>query len=163
MLLELRKEETDLRIIGIGVIAFGLWSAAKALLFEILPNTQRAMVRSDVLEENVPVWIYFAGVIIAIIVDLLLRLKIGRSALAESRGQKAGSLYLVITLLMTVLYTVAVISDILGNDAQKMEITDRAVKLIVDFTSTALLLDLFLSALHVRMLRRQLQQKEGPR
>ena len=55
MLLELRKEENDLRIIGIGVIVFGLWNAAKAFLFEFLPNTQRAVVRADILEENVPV------------------------------------------------------------------------------------------------------------
>ena len=62
---------------------------------------------------------------------------------------------------MTILYTIAVISDILGDVPQNMEIADRLVKLVVDLTSTALLLDLFLSAIHVRMLRKQLQQKEG--
>ena len=161
MLLQLRKEENDLRIIGIGVIVFGLWNAAKAFLFEFLPNTQRAVVRADILEENVPVWVYFGGIFIAVLIDTLLRLKIGRSALAESRGEKAGSLYLVITLVMTILYTIAVISDILGDVPQNTEIADRLVKLVVDLTSTALLLDLFLSAIHVRMLRKQLQQKEG--
>ena len=62
---------------------------------------------------------------------------------------------------MTILYTIAVISDILGDVPQNTEIADRLVKLVVDLTSTALLLDLFLSAIHVRMLRKQLQQKEG--
>lgn len=93
----LRKDRNTLVVVGAGVIAFGVWSVIKAVMYAAVNIETLLVTRSGERLSPAAFWIALA-VIVAI--ELALRVYVGRSAIAEGRGVKKGALYIVLAILM---------------------------------------------------------------
>lgn len=89
-----------MRAIGLGVIAFGVWSVVKTVLYVALDT--ESSLRSFEGEPYLILgfWIVLGG---ALAIDLALRFYVGRSAIAEGNGAKRRTAYSVLALLMAAL------------------------------------------------------------
>ena len=98
---KLRRNQDTLASVGMGVIAFGVWSAIEAMILFVLqiPKT----IDGTVPGEYAAVGIAIAGVgiLLDLAVDLLLRIYVGRSARAEWLGGKPKRGFLVAAGLLT--------------------------------------------------------------
>ncbi len=92
--------------------------------------------------------------IVFVLVDLALRIWIGLSARAESKGKKKSAVYLVITailILASVLNIVFLIFDLV--DAFSLY---GIVSIVVECTSLFALVEVFTSAISIHKLRKEL-------
>lgn len=109
--IKLRKYEHSMAISGAGVIIFGVWSVVKAVLFFIVSpaeqfqsiySNEEAQELYDIGLSNSGASIFiFVAILIILIVDLLFRFYVGRSAiLVGRRMRKKGIMYIVIAIFL---------------------------------------------------------------
>ena len=155
--LRLRKNQSDLVAIGLGVIAFGVWSVIKTVLY-VAFHTESVL---GSLEGDkyliLTFWILLGGVLA---IGLALRLYIGLSAIAEGKGKKRKAGYIVLSLLMSVLSFVLLAGGepMLRRDVLAQGFAgaagNTAVTLMVEMTSDVLLLEMSISAIRVRRMKK---------
>lgn len=156
---ELRKHQDMLIIIGTGVIAFGVWSVIKTVLYYALSRDEMLRIlKEQGLEQG-----YEAGVYVLIALALAfilgLRIYIGLSARAEGVGKRRGNGYVVLAAIMTLANFGGFVLSVAG--AFELELTldnivDLSVTFVVELTSIATMAELVYSALRVRNLRKQI-------
>jgi hypothetical protein len=151
---ELRRHENNLVIIGTGVIAFGLWSVVRSVLF-IVYQPELLTVPAGVPKTAFGVATY---IIIAVVlfIDLYLRTRIGISARAEGHGRD-NRRYIGLAVFYVIMYAVGSaisVAAILYEPARSA--TDGIVSGIIDLTSLILLIQLIHSARYVRKERKKL-------
>lgn len=148
--LRLRKNQSDLAAIGLGVIAFGVWSVIKTVLY-VAFHTESVL---GSLEGDkyliLTFWILLGGVLA---IGLALRLYIGLSAIAEGKGKKRKAGYIVLSLLMSVLSFVLLTAGLLAQGFAGAA-GNTAVTLMVEMTSDVLLLEMSISAIRVRRMKK---------
>ena len=104
---KLRKYEHTLAISGAAVVAFGIWSVVKAVVYFIV--IPLAKVGADLREtggvdfESIQSfgitdrglgYITAISIVLVLMIDLLMRFYVGRSAIIEGRGRKKSFFYL---------------------------------------------------------------------
>ena len=146
-------------IIGTGVIAFGVWSVIKTVLYYALSRDEMLRIlKEQGLEQG-----YEAGVYVLIALALAfilgLRIYIGLSARAEGVGKRRGNGYVVLAAIMTLANFGGFVLSVVG--AFELELTldnivDLSVTFVVELTSIATMAELVYSALRVRNLRKQI-------
>ncbi len=155
--LRLRKTQSDLAVMGIGVIAFGVWSVIKSVLYVAL-NTESALAS---LEGNkyliLAFWLILGA---ALAIDLAFRLYVGRSAIAEGKGRKKKNGYILLALLMSVLSFAALAAGLLSQGSST-DTDSVGATLLVELTSDVLLLGVVVSAIRVKRLSRKLTGTES--
>ena len=148
--LRLRKNQSDLVAIGLGVIAFGVWSVIKTVLY-VAFHTESVL---GSLEGDkyliLTFWVLLGGVLA---IGLALRLYIGLSAIAEGKGKKRKAGYIVLSLLMSVLSFVLLAAGLLAQGFAGAA-GNTAVTLMVEMTSDVLLLEMSISAIRVRRMKK---------
>ena len=158
--IQLRKNQDTLKIVGLGVMAFGAWSVVKTILSTTLQWS------TIIGEMNVPgvdrriqgiAFIIMSAVILA--VEIAIRLYIGRAAIAEGKGEKRGPGYIAVTFVITVLGLAMTIASIVVPGLRTELSLDVLVSLFVELTSTIVALEMCWSAIQVRKLRRQLAER----
>ena len=147
--------QVSLVTLGVGVILFGVWSVIKSLLYF------RTGLFDDLDTQVEPEQLLFVKLVtvafVALIVfaDLGFRLKIGLRARAEGMGRRQKSGYLVLAALI-VLFNLAVellsISFVVKNGLSGQSYIEYAVSMLVDLSSTVLLIELIVTVLRVRKL-----------
>ena len=92
---ELIKHRHTLAVVGMGAIAFGIWSLIKSILYFVLVEPIFDTISSnydDLSNSKYEAWVLvaitFAIVVMFVLIDMLLRWKVGRKAMAVSRGDK---------------------------------------------------------------------------
>ena len=152
---ELRRKQVTLVTLGTGVILFGVWSVVKSLLY--FRTNLFADLDTQVEPELLP-YIKLATVVIValfVLADLGIRLKIGRRARAEGMGRRQKSGYLVLAVLI-VLFNLAVelfsIYFVVKKGLSGQSYIEYAVSMLVDLSSTVLLIELIVTVLRVRKL-----------
>lgn len=155
--LRLRKNQSDLAAIGLGVIAFGVWSVIKTVLGVALdPENYLASFEGD-RYMLLAFWIILGG---ALAIDLALRLFIGRSAIAEGKGKKRRAGYIVLALLMAVLSFVLLTVGLILQGTSSFTGT-AVVTMVVELTSDVLLLEMCISAIRIRRIKRKMTGAES--
>ena len=153
---ELRRSQVSLVTLGSGVILFGVWSVIKSLLYfqTGLFNDLDKQVEPELLPTIK--FITIALVALIVLVDLGFRLKIGRRARAEGMGRRQKSGYLILAVLI-VLVNLAVevfsLYNLVNNGLAEQSAFESTVTLVVDLSANILLIELIVTALHVRKLR----------
>lgn len=154
--IRLRKNQSTLAVIGLGVIAFGVWSVIKSVLYAAL-NSGDLLNSLTENTERVFFWLLM-GIVLAM--DLSLRLHVGLSAIAEGKGRKKGRGYIVLAFLMALtsfaLFALGIVL-LRGSEAPGAAL----VSLVVEATSCILLVEMAVSAIKVRRLRKALMEQEG--
>ena len=167
----LRRYENTLVIVGTGVIMYGIWSVAKSL-FLILQDSsgiigefytsleERRMSPPEMFMVNVILYSMIGAVLAA---DIALRLYVGRSARDEGLGKKdKGYGYIVIAGLMTGMTLLSVVISAAGfrNGIVINDIEEFIITAIVELTSAITLIEMILSALKVKKLRKEKRMRE---
>ena len=153
---KLRKAENNLRISGLAVIAFGVWSIIK-FFFNLVLTPEiifGASYFADMDEEYttmifVVIYFFFA-------LDLLFRSIIGVNAYLEGIGRKRKSGYLVLACLSFILSAVS-LNYFFSPDAYTYSITDAIISIIVECTSCFAMAELVISAFTIRVINRKME------
>ncbi len=150
---EIRRRRSILSITGIGVIFFGLWNLIKMHLIFLMGKNQLLNEAAAADENLSPTLIliiaYFLSLLLSLI-DILVRLHIGRSAIKQSKGEPSSCLGACIFLLIMYVFLIALgIIDLRVSD---WNILDQIVSLIVDITSFIMLFELTFASIKLRKL-----------
>ena len=93
--------------------------------------------------------------------DFLMRCFIGFSARTEGKGKNKGVFYLVITVLLILIYAFNIVVEIIGYITFPPALLTMVVTLLIDVTSAAMLVELFVSSVKLRKLRRLADDSKG--
>ena len=158
--IQLRKNQDTLKIVGLGVMAFGVWSIAKTVLYTTFQwnNIIEEMARPDVDSRiQVIAFILISAALLA--VEIAIRLYIGRAAVAEGNGEKRRPGYIAVTFVITVLgLAITIVSIVVPGIRTELNL-QKLVSLFVEMTSTVVAMEMCWSAIQVRKLRRQLAEQ----
>ena len=167
---KLRKYEHNLVISGAGIILFGTWSVVKAAIFFLatplgsLPDYFTDDLQASLEDAQVPdvVVIYFvvAFILLFLLLGLMLRLFIGRAAIQEGRRiRRRRPVYIVLAIVVGIgLVSSTIIRFLPGQKSGMMwegVAGSPAVSVFVDATSLLCVVELVVSAIMVRRLRRE--------
>ena len=161
----IRKAQNNLIVVGSGTILFGVWSGLKMfgsvlmLRNETVSDFKRVI---DVDYTGMPDSAVFGAILVIAFVlfaiDILFRLYIGRSAIAEGRGKKKSPVYLLAAGIMITFSTLGIVKSLRAPDeitvigALMPRVTITSI--VIELTSTIMLTEMIVSAIRIRGLRR---------
>ena len=129
--IQLRKNQDTLKIVGLGVMAFGIMKT-----------------------------MYFFMTAVVLAVEIAIRLYIGRSAVAEGKGERKGPGYIVVAFLITLIGLALTFTAIVVPGIRIELNLEALMSLFVEITSAVITLEMCWSAVRVRKLLRQLAEQE---
>ncbi len=167
---KLRRDRDTLVIVGLGVTAFGVWSAVKTAMLFLF---QIPELRAEFGEEgSATLGVVVTGIMMLLILvfDIRLRLFILRSARAEGlRGErKMGYLYAagilaafsLISIVISACMLAGVRPAIAGNELNS-DSEDYLTSLIIELTSLVTLVEMIAASVRVKRAARRLEQRQG--
>ncbi len=156
----LRKYQNTLSISGIAVIAFGVWSVLKMLIFFSINRdlfTSEIAASSD--NEELPLYAVVIALIIFIALYIFLHLYIGLTARSEARGKKRGYFYLILTSVYLVISYISYINTASASSAGDNLDTILSSG-IVDLTVIYVFFEVIINSLRVKKLKKKLSESE---
>lgn len=146
----IRRLENNLMTIGSGVIAFGFWSFIKFVLSVLVLGNDYLNIqdREDTKIFTVTAWVFA-------ILSALVYLWIGLSARKQSKGKKMTVLYLIMAAWIITFSTITIILEFLSIITLSDKLESLIITLIIDVTRMVILLELFCSAIKLRVLKKQ--------
>ena len=158
---ELIKHRHTLAVVGLGAIAFGIWSLIKSILYFVLVEPIFDTISSnydDLSNSTYEAWVLvaitFAIVVMFVLIDMLLRWKVGRKAMAVSRGDKEPGVGFFI--LSSILLLMDMAELIMGA----LSIAGIST-LLVDFTSVVMLIEMLFAAIMIRKLVKKISEGQN--
>ena len=163
--IKIRRAQNNLIVVGSGTILFSLWSLFRmvASLFLLKKETLASLKELPAFkEELVPDSILFAVLVVVVIAELgviiLIRVFVGRAAIAEGRGRKRSILYLVLAAIMILGNLFAIKNTLVpspGDAALGGAFAKRnsASSIIIELTSAVMLFEMIVSACTIRKFR----------
>ena len=155
--IQLRQNQNTLVVVGMGVIAFGIWSVVKTVMLAAFNTEQMTALSEQGIVFVASFWVLL-GIWLAI--DLWLRLYVGLSAIHEGRGRKKRKAYIVWAFFMALFSALGVVAGLAAIRFSKA-LGTTVVSVIVEITSCVLLVEMALSAIKVKRLSRQLEEQEA--
>ena len=143
---KIRRDQHTLVILGNGVMLFGVWSFVKAILVLWL-NPSVYMQRADPSAEKITIVI---AVVIVLVVDLLLRFFVGRSARNAGLGKKTHIVYIGAAVILMILYLISTGGMLYQVVTLQDNWFERIINLIIDITSFVILLELIVASVKVK-------------
>lgn len=169
----MRSHQNTLIIVGVGTMAFGLWTVIKyagimlmrrgIILEEFKKSTDLGAIAEAGVSDTLIFYIMFGMVLTILILDLLFRLYVGTSAVAEGRGKRRrkNGFYIFIAVIMILFGISSIVASIMGgfaaheDEAVSMFGEDNTISaLIIEATSTIMLMQMVHSAHIVRKYNR---------
>ena len=169
---ELIKHRHTLAVVGLGAIAFGIWSLIKSILYFVLVNPIGNIIASnydytnDSEYETVIVLIISFGIVgLFVLADMLFRWRVGRKAMAISRGEREpGVVFFILSailMLMDLAELVMGVLSITGFMSSDGDLTDQISTLLVDFTSVVMLIEMIYAAVMIRKLTKAISEGQN--
>lgn len=158
---KIRREEDTLFLSGLAVIVFGIWGAVKIFIIYFL-NPEAWVVPADVDQDTILVHAVIMGVLIVLVlIEISLRLRIGLPAIAESRetglGKRRHYLFLAVFYLImdaSSFLSIFIVPGGMVDVAENIDEMNRFRNIIIQATSCYVFLQLIVSSLKLRRLRR---------
>lgn len=159
--IQLRKNQDTLKIVGLGVMAFGAWSIIRTILYI---TSQWSSIVEEItvpeVSETIMKTMYFIMTAVVLAVEIAIRLYIGRSAVAEGKGERKGPGYIVVAFLITLIGLALTFTAIVVPGIRIELNLEALMSLFVEITSAVITLEMCWSAVRVRKLLRQLAEQE---
>lgn len=157
--IEIRRCRENIRIIGSGIILFGAWTIAKTVLLLLVDTTPYEDILNQYVEEGVMeismvevVIISTFFIVVFSAIEMLLRLSVGMSAQALSKGKKIRHphLYILFICLLILGELVSVIFEIYDIVSTEYSGQGTISGVIIELTSMTLAVELlvFTGRLH---------------
>ncbi|MDO4187694.1 MAG: hypothetical protein Q4D29_01775 [Lachnospiraceae bacterium] len=165
----IRKQQGILTCSGVGVILFGMWSIARFVLTWFMNPAYLSDVLNAVDMDTIPITleqykiITFVIIMFFLIVDLCVRLYVGLAAINEGKGlYRAHITYIIVAIMLAAInYSADVYHMISAFNAEiefKYLLDD-----VVDMTVHIATVEIFISAIRVRMLEKSRLSGESGR
>ena len=169
---ELIKHRHTLAVVGMGAIAFGIWSLVKSILYFVLVEPIGGIISSnydsiiDSRGEALAVYaVSIAIVFLFVMIDMLFRWIVGRKAMAISKGEKEPGIGFfilsAILMLMDLTELVMGVLAIAGVVSSGEDMFDRVSTLLVDFTSVVMLIEMIFAAVMIRKLTKVISEGQN--
>ncbi len=161
-LIQLKKSETILVICGNGVIFFGVWSLIKSIMSIVIYKGDLYQYLVQYQNAHLLRGLAYGSVIFVLAMDLFFRFYLGMSASAEAKGKKKKKGYLFLAFFM-LFYTVLGLVATLFLLPDDISLLTTMTTILVEFTSALTLLQMIISAIRVREIRKSVypERKEG--
>ena len=169
---ELRRSRSTLRTLGGGVILFTLWDLLKPLLLTLLVSEETGELQTqsgaeafsfDMLADGVLILLLLAFLLLTAMIPIL-RIWIGRCAMAEGLGKKKGAAYMCVAFVFAagqlLIFTAAVIFLLVSDLARPEDPLRTIATLLVELSSLVTMAETALTARRVRKLERLLREAE---
>ena len=169
---ELIKHRHTLAVVGMGAIAFGIWSLIKSILYFVLVEPIGDVITENY--ENITDFKYEGLIVLAVtiaivslfvLVDMLFRWKVGRNAMAISRSEKEpGVGFFILSTILTLMDLSELVMGVLtiaGIIPSEEELIDRISTLLVDFTSVVMMIEMIFAAVMIRKLTKELSDGQN--
>jgi len=167
---QIRKQENSLAISGLAVIAFGIWTVIKTgLMLLISPEEFNAQFDIDELTQEIAeadditagilTGAAAAGIIIAMAIDLFIRLKVGMAARKEGMGgKKMGKGKIVLAVILSLILMTSVVGGTMEiiNSGLDDSMDTRMIAVLIDLTALSACVHLLYSARRLRKLRKEI-------
>ena len=156
---KIKRYETTLATLGLGVIAFGVWNVVKYLIYFILGINDQTAENTGASSIDVTTAYYIIhGIIFALLlIDLALRLIIGLSARSEGLGKKSRKAYIVLSVFIVLLESISVYTDIVSLTESNSEFIDSLTAVLIDITSIAALVWLIVVSIKLKKAKKQIE------
>ena len=174
--IRIRRAQSTLAIVGTGIIMFGAWVALKVYSIVLLRESKtleelRSYVPEDAdpMSDRLLLFTLLAIITIYVAIELGVRMYIGKSAIAESRGKKKSVMYIVLTFILILLALISVMFDgagliqkVIGTESgvENTTQTDMLTAFIIDLTSLIMMIEMVVCAFRVRKHKKQQRQAE---
>ena len=156
MVKHLRKRRDTLRIAGLGVIAFGLWSMVRTVVYTFAGTGEIRRILNEPELQNYAVWLVYMVTAFFFLADLGLRIYVGIQARRESLGKHNDVLYLIVTGFLIGAHLVSVPMDILLLARGENQLMETLAALFIELTSMLTLGVVMWSAVSARHLEKML-------
>lgn len=158
---KIRREADTLFLSGLAVIVFGIWGMVKIFITYFL-NPEAWVAPADVDQDTILVHAVIMGALIVLsLIEISLRLRIGLPAIAESRetGQGKRHYYLFLAVFYLIVdassfFSIFIVPGGVVDVAENIDGLDRFTNIIIQATSCYVLLQLIVSSVKLRRLRR---------
>ena len=151
-----RQYEDTLVITGTGVMAFGVWSLAKTVVVAVL---RMDLLMWEVFGREVSgkeALLFFFVLGVMLLIDLVIRLRLGLAARAEGHGKSGQKTSLVLATLLAIPSLASILfslfSFITGSHSP-FELVDMVVTVAIELTSFVLLVEMIMAVVRLRALR----------
>ena len=154
---QLRKKQNMLGISGIAVIVFGIWNIAKMVIYSIsTPDGLSKLlgVSGNGPAENAARAILLGILIFIALIDIGLRLLVGLSARAESKGKKKSIGYLIVAIFLALGSVISIFMTFGSFFANS--VFDTVISILVELTSLLVLCDVIVSSFGIRSLKKKM-------
>ncbi len=156
---ELRRNQNTLVMSGIGVIVFGVWSLIRFLMY-ILINAR--YLRAELgLESGTEYAVFYLVVALLLLADLGLRVYVGCAAIREGMKDKAGRVYVAIAVFLAASAAFSAYQDFLTFSEAYTDVADGYAATLADITSLVILVQLVISSLRLKRMRRNAARREA--
>lgn len=158
---KIRKNQSHLICSGAAVIAFGLWSIIRISLMRFMDpvSLEEFWKIPDELSREKYYFLVFTILLVLLVIDLLLRLYIGLSAIREGKGKRKRIVYVIVAFLYGL---VSVVSDpeyFIETAGSEITLTGVAMT-VVDLTSCIALFEITVSSIRLRRLLKSTDGKQ---
>lgn len=157
---KLRKREAQLVDAGRGVILFGIWEVAQVNMFLAMSSEFKEAWQTALQIAGVDVKVYTVGlwvfVVFVLLLQLLPRLYIGFSAVADGKGRKKGNAYIVLAAVLLVFnLQTSWISNFSGISQVSV---NMIVRLLLNVVSLYIMVELLIAGIGVKRLRKMMKR-----
>ena len=164
---KLRRCENTLALSGLGVFMFAVWSMLHMVLDMLTNNRSIQKLTEDTADMSEPMiilmWILFGAVaFFSVVLEMLSRYYIMKSAAEDSKRKKNRTAYLVLTGFLIILYVfyIYVASSGLMDMIETAGLIDICVNMFFNVASLVVLTDLFVAGIRVKVIRKKLAKEE---
>lgn len=156
---KIKRYETTLAALGLGVIAFGVWNVVKYLIYFILGVNDQTAENTGASSINATTVYYIVyGIVFALLpIELALRLIIGISARSEGLGKKSRKAYIVLSAFIIILKLISFHFDIVSLTDRSSEFIDSLTAVLIDITSIAALVWLIVVSIKLKRAKKQIE------
>ena len=169
--IRIRRSQSTLVAVGTGIMLLGVWSAIKAYSYILLRRGSLIEEVRSYAEEGTELTdgMLLAGVIVVftiyVLIELGVRLFIGRSAIAEGKGHRSGKMYIPLTILLIIVTALIIFAEgysmVDGKPDSNVTEVDWATSLVIDITSLVMMIEMVVSAFRVKKYKKTHLNEEG--
>ena len=156
----LRKHQNTLVNVGKGVFAFGLWSVVKVFLsVRLVPEIRNQVLFDPNTGELFPEALVYGMLAFFSLFVLWFRAAVCRGAVREGHEKKARRGYVVLAVVIVLVDASMLITSLLQPEQSYRSVLDAVVSVVVELSSIVTTVELIISAMRVKKLKRMLGER----
>ena len=166
---ELRRSQNTLAIAGLGIIAFGVWSALKAVMYMFSDTSTLDDMLSEgmselqlgnaELERNIVVAIYYGIIALILLIILLLHIYVGTACMAVGKRNKRKVLYIPLSFVLAAVFVYSTAYNILHFQTTFDSALDGVASIVCDISTIITMLGIVYSSVRILVIKKKLKRE----